>query len=300
MSYTTTKSSVPVGFDPVRGLELYNTKIKIYPDGKKNIIYSNRQIFHPDKDKPESDDLEGFASFDEDEDVEISSEEIQETKTLDKDSVFRDDVLKRNRERVFDIVYCNDWQWFLTITFDPKQVDFTNVPLVMNKLKNWLDNLVRRHGLKYILVPERFKKTDGIHCHALVNDSIDTVYSGRVRVGKKSYTEDYLQMMDIPYTDNDKIYNCTSWKYGFSTALPVSENCGKLSVYLTKYITKGNDRIFGRYYWSSRNIVREPDIEYTNSPYDEIELPEFAVPNTSVKVKYDQQFEYTLGSTVQN
>lgn len=283
------------GYDLMTGSELYNTKIKIYPDGKKNIIYSNRQIFHPEVEKNEN-ERNDLRSDRTDESEQLSSgEDIRRTSETERsESEFREDVLKRNRERVFDIVYCNHWDWFLTITFDPKIVDFTNVNLIMCKLNIWLQNKVRRNGLQYILVPERFKKTNGIHCHALINDVLKTTYSGRIRYGKKSYTEDSARNLGIGYSDSDKIYNVPDWKYGFSTALPISENAGKLSVYLTKYITKGNDRIFGRYYWSSRNIDREPYIEYTNSPYDEIEFPEFIVPGTAYKVKYDQQMDYTL------
>lgn len=283
------------GYDLMTGSELYNTKIKIYPDGKKNIIYSNRQIFHPEVEKNEN-ERNDLRSDRTDESEQLSSgEDIRRTSETERsESEFREDVLKRNRERVFDIVYCNHWDWFLTITFDPKIVDFTNVNLIMCKLNIWLQNKVRRNGLQYILVPERFKKTNGIHCHALINDVLKTTYSGRIRYGKKSVPEEICKQEHIEYSDSDKIYNVPDWKYGFSTALPISENAGKLSVYLTKYITKGNDRIFGRYYWSSRNIDREPYIEYTNSPYDEIELPEFIVPGTAYKVKYDQQMDYTL------
>ena len=275
------------------GLELYNTKIKIYPDGKKNIIYSNRQIFHPEVKKYVNgrNDLQSYLT---DEPEHLSSVEDIRLTSETESTELRDDVLKRNRERVFDIVYCNHWDWFLTITFDPKKVDFTNVNEVMRKLNIWLQNKVRRNGLQYILVPERFKKTNGIHCHALINDVVKTTYSNRIRVGKRSVPEEICKQEHIEYSDSDKIFNVPEWKYGFSTALPISENAGKLSVYLTKYITKGNDRIFGRYYWSSRNIDREPYIEYTNSSYDEIDLPEFEVPGTAYKVKYDQQMDYTL------
>lgn len=278
-------------YDYYRGIELYNCKIKIYPDGKRNIIYSSLPIFHPETDKQLPDDLSGYELPD----FLKTEEELQakEEKSKQK-SYLRDDVLKRNREKVFDIVYCNHWDWFLTITFDPKKVNSSNVSEVMHKLNIWLQNNVSRKGLRYILIPERFHHSDGIHCHALINDCLTTTYSGRIRVGKKSYLESDCIRLGLPYTESDKIYNVTEWKYGWSTALPVSDNSGKLSVYLTKYITKGVDRIFGRYYWSSRNINRDPQIEYCNVPYDEIDLIEFAVPGTSYRLKYDQQMEYSI------
>lgn len=297
----TTNNSIPKGFDLLTGAELYNTKIKVYPDGKRNIIYSNRQIFHPEIEKEyiyeesEEEDCEVRRST-EDDQVDDGTDTGTDVGTeSDAVSVIRDDVLKRNRERVFDIVYCNEWSWFLTFTFDPKLVDSSSEARVMQILRSWLGNRVQRKGLRYILVPERFKHSDGIHCHVLTNDVLDMTYSGRIRWGKKSYTEESARRLGFPVTDSDKIYNVNDWTLGFSTALPISENNGKLSVYLTKYITKGNDRIFGRYFWSSRNIVREPSIEYTNTPYDEIDLPEFPVPGTAYRVKYEQRMDYIVG-----
>lgn len=296
-----TTQNIPSGFDLLTGAELYNTKTKIYPDGKKNIIYSNRQIFHPEIEKEDIDEegkeedceVRGSAKDDKmDDGTDTGTDAGTESDAV---SVIRDDVLKRNRERVFDIVYCNKWDWFLTITFDPALVDSSNVGIVMSKLSRWLSNKVQRQDLRYILVPEKFHHSDGIHCHALINDAVDTTYSGRIRIGKKSVPEEICKQKRIAYSDADKIFNVDDWKYGFSTALPISDNSGKLSVYLTKYITKGNDRIFGRYYWSSRNLVREPYIEYSNTPYDEIDLPEFEVPGTGYKVKYEQRMDYIVG-----
>ena len=164
----------------------------------------------------------------------------------------------------------------------------------MSKLKVWLNHRVQRDGLKYILIPEKFKHSDGIHCHALINDALEVIDSGRVRIGKQSPTREYADKLGYSYSDADTIYNVPAWKYGWSTALRVNDNSGKLSVYLTKYITKGNDRIFGKYYWSSKNIDREPYTEYYNVPYDELELEEYPVPGTAIRVKYLQEMEYTM------
>lgn len=284
-------------FDAMLGDEVYNCKVKYYPDGKRNITFSSLPIFRPKKDTEESESY-----YEEEESIGVKADFLEDDKKSNiqesesaSESESRDyEVIKRNRERVFDIVYCNEWYYFLTITFDPKQVNSSNVHEVMDKLHNWLKNKVQRNGLKYILIPEKFKRSDGIHCHALINDALTVVDSGRVRVGKKSYKIEDAKRFGLPFTDKDKIYNVPEWKYGFSTAIRVNDNSGALSVYLTKYITKGTDRIFGRYYWSSRNIDREPYTEYYNVPYDEVELPEFEVPNTAVRVKYLQDMEFTL------
>ena len=108
-----TTQNIPSGFDLMTGAELYNTKTKIYPDGKKNIIYSNRQIFHPEIEKENTDEES------EEEDCEVrgstqddSLDDGTDTRTdagaeSNAVSVVRDDVIKLKRERVFDIFFCN-------------------------------------------------------------------------------------------------------------------------------------------------------------------------------------------------
>ncbi len=284
-----------VNYDALLGDEVFNCKVKYYPDGKRNITFASHPIFHPKSDKEYT-----AVEIEEQEEsigvkVPFLEDEVQSEDTDTEVTSSREyEVIKRNRERVFDIVYCNDWSYFLTITFDPKQVNSSNVHEVMPKLNIWLQNNVARKGLKYILIPEKFKHSDGIHCHALINDALPVVDSGRVRIGKKSYKIEDAKRFGLPFTDKDKIYNVPDWKYGFSTAIRVNDNSGALSVYLTKYITKGTDRIFGRYYWSSRNIDREPYTEYYNVPYDEVDLPEYDVPNTVVRVKYLQDMEFVV------
>lgn len=292
-------------YDARLGADVYNCKIKYYPDGKRNITFASHPIFRPNEEKDDEQRIRGLYLEDEEESTtrnenqaDIDTDHDTRTDTRDNE-VFRDDVIKRNRERVFDIVYCNNWYWFLTITFDPKLVNSSNVSDVMSKLRIWLSNKVERNGLQYILVPEKFKKSDGIHCHALINDALTTVDSGRVRIGKQSYKIEDAKRFKMPFTDLDKIYNVPEWKYGFSTAIRVNENGGALSVYLTKYITKGTDKIFGRYYWSSRNIDREPYTEYYNVTYDEVELEEFAVPGTAVRVKYLQEMDFGVDCTTE-
>lgn len=290
-------------YDANLGADVYNCKIKYYPDGKRNITFASHPIFRPKGDNNDEQTNTGLYLEDEEESVARNEDQTDNDTTDDRgtdtrdNEVFRDDVIKRNRERVFDIVYCNNWYWFLTITFDPKFVNSSNVFEVMSKLRIWLSNKVERNGLQYILIPEKFKKSDGIHCHALINDALTTTYSGRVRVGKKSYLEEDARRVGIEPNDFNRIYNVPEWKYGFSTALRVNENGGALSVYLTKYITKGTDKIFGRYYWSSRNIDREPYTEYYNVAYDEVDLEEFTVPGTAVRVKYLQEMDYGADCT---
>ena len=72
-------------------------------------------------------------------------------------------------------------------------------------------------------------------------------------------------------------------------AIPIEiDNSRAFAFYITKYITKGNKKIFGKYYWSSRNCNREPEIVYTNTNFNDVPKTAISKPYTSVKYKYRQ------------
>ena len=80
--------------------------------------------------------------------------------------------------------------------------------------------------------------------------------------------------------DGRPILNMTDWKLGFSTCIPIDENYERTCNYLTKYISKGTDKILGKWYLSSRNLVKRPDItvidggvDYNGFLRDNPELP---------------------------
>lgn len=240
----------------------YNTKTKVYPNGLTKTTYCNTKIFKYPEDK-------------------IIIDSPPKTRTLcnkSDDRRLRMDNLKRAKDKLFDLVYCNDWHYFVTVTFNPDEVDSFNVKVVMKKTKRWLDNLVQRKGLRYILVAEKHK-SGRIHCHLLTNDVFELVDSGKRSSGRK-------------------VYNIPSWKYGFSTAVPVEGDKLRLSCYITKYITKESKPIFGKYYWSSRNIIREPLIVLTNSDFYDLDCDLAVDLNTYQIQKAHLLFKYETNLSV--
>ena len=248
-------------------------KIKVYPNGFTNTTYCTHQIFK----------LKGY-----EERKQVKYKEKRERKNSDGKP--REDNLKRAKEKIFDIVLLNDFKYFITGTFaENEDFDRTDPAEVMKPLLKWLKNQTLRKGLQYVLTAERHKN-GGIHFHAPVNDELPLTYSGRrLYQGQAWIEQDILKERDSfePYK---KIYNIDNWKYGYSTAIPCDNNKLKLARYVTKYITKGNDKIFGKYYWSSKNIEREPRIILTMSDFSEVEEQEFAPNGTSYRFKYDVYF----------
>ena len=197
--------------------------------------------------------------------------------------------INRILESLDDLVMMNDFEYFLTVTFDPKKVDFHNAAEVMKKLIKWLDNRVQRNNLMFVLIPEYHKVCGGIHCHALISGDLTYVESGTVTwEGKKGkpIKISTAKRLKIPEELWHPVYNVKEWKYGFSTAIKLYGDKARAKNYILKYIQKGNDKIFGRYYYSSRNLVRKPLILYGYENFDEIDADPVEIRGTDIQLKY--------------
>lgn len=152
--------------------------------------------------------------------------------------------MRRARAQLRRLALANDFRWFVTLTLDPAKIDRFDPKVVAKKLGQWADNMVRRHGLKYILVPELHKK-GGIHFHGFFNDVVTTIYSG--------------------HNDGNghPIYNISEWPYGFTTAIELYGDYGSAVGYVTKYIGKGDSKPMGRWYYSG-GALAQPEKVYAD------------------------------------
>lgn len=145
--------------------------------------------------------------------------------------------VRRSKNKIYDVARCNEWEWFFTMTFNPKKVDSFNYEAVTEKLSQWLKNMRKKcPNMRYIVVPERHE-SGRWHFHGLFANC------------------DELEFVDSGKRDKEKvIYNVGNYRLGWSTAIKV-DNIEKTVNYIAKYITwelcdltKGKKR-----YWYSRN-----------------------------------------------
>ena len=193
-------------------------------------------------------------------------------------SVLRTDLFKRVRDNIFDLTISNEWKYFFTGTIDPKKLDSSDPNVVKKPLQKWLNNMVERYGLSYLIIFERHKNTDGIHIHGVINSTVPLRLEDS---GTKSYYGFKKPMKDntaikhgLDVSKGRVVYNLSTWKFGWSTALEIYGSRGALSNYITKYITKDNEKIMGRYYWHSRDL-QKPKVSYFNSDYDSLPFAEY-------------------------
>ncbi len=258
---------------------LYNTKVKRYRDGSYTLTYCNKRVFVNQEEKEEFRKSLDLEETDKAEDT--GNEKVKEivnkfessqttTEQKQKRKEERTDHMKTAVDRIYDIAFQNEWDYFLTITIDPEQFDSKDVKEVYKRLRSWLTHQVSRKGLKYLLIPEQHKN-GGIHAHALINDCFKLEHNGRYLYNGKAYKAETLQKKGIDINLLKPVYNVPEWKYGFSTAIPVDGNPALLACYITKYITKDCKKIFGKYYLSSRNLNRDTEISLCNSEkFDEL------------------------------
>ena len=234
-----------------------NTIIRRYPDGSALICAAERRIFR----RPGFEATRSVAEWPELPTDPETAYALIERKAIEGDGgptaaeQRRAGENKRRARRravgaVRDLAYANPFRYFVTLTFDKEKVDRWDDGEVLRVTKNWLDNMVRRAGLAYVLVPERHK--DGaIHFHGFFNDAVEGRDSG--------HTTQRGQV----------IYNLPRWPWGFTTAIEVYGEYGAAVGYVCKYITKGDDKVGGRWYWHGGKLDK-PDVEYLNTDWGDV------------------------------
>ena len=169
----------------------------------------------------------------------------------------------RARGKLYDLVRCNwDLDCMFTLTFDASRIDRTDYGEIVKALRVWLDNRVRRNGLKYVAVPEYHADGKAVHIHGLCNfDALTTIYSGHRHNGRRVYN-----ISDFPYgfTAVKKIRNGDTDRYA-------------VAAYVCKYISKGNAKVGGRYFLHGGNLVK-PTVVLRELSDEDIEQLQAAVP----------------------
>ena len=166
----------------------------------------------------------------------------------------------RAKRRVFELIAANpDLNMFCTFTVQFGREDYG---AIIKRLGQWLDNRVRRKGLRYILVPEYHDDERAIHFHGVFNESALALENSGKRSGRKV------------------VYNLPEWSLGFATAVRIGARdiepiqCAR---YIADYMLKNNyGRVGGRFYLHG-GTLEEPLREYFSADYDTAQGEEITV-----------------------
>lgn len=242
-------------FQPVtKAVGFVNGRKKFYPDENgflrlAEICIFSEPVYNPSSLEPNGSKSKKF----------ISAEDESEDESDDVPNKCSGNSVARARKRLYDLVECNpQCNMMATLTLNGEDFPRDDWNAIIKKLSTWLDNMTRRKGLAYILVPEYHKDGKSIHFHGFVNESsLDLVRAINPKTGK-------------PLLQNGRaVYNIANWKYGFTTAVRVGKTDVDQSAsakYVLKYVTKGQEKIGGRYYLHGGNL-REPIVEYFSADF---------------------------------
>lgn len=179
--------------------------------------------------------------------------------------------MRRARANLRRLALANSFDYFVTLTLDKEKVDRYDPKAIMQKVNRIMDNLVRRHGWKYVLVPE-LHKDGAYHFHGFVAGEVEAVDSGHKDGGGRT------------------IYNLPQWPLGFSTAQRLYGEYSAAVGYCCKYIGKQQgERPMGRWYYSGGGLAK-PAKEYLDMDYTETlesftaDAVEFDIPGNRIAV----------------
>ncbi len=183
-----------------------------------------------------------------------------------------------------ELVACNEWRAFVTITLSPeKWKDRCNPESLQSTIKNlamkWKrmqrDKTRPYKDFKYLLIPE-LHKNGAVHLHGFVN-LIPREYYIR-------YTEaDIMSDQPLPQYICDavkagrEIAHCTAWDelFGYNVIEPI-QDLDRAANYATKYVTKDLGKTpFACRYWCSRGLQRGATVGAFQCPVDQSAIAEY-------------------------
>lgn len=178
---------------------------------------------------------------------------------------------------------CNEWDYFVTLTFDSKQVGSRyDLAAMMGKFKKWLNNYGQRRAagaLSYLLIPE--KHEDGAwHMHGFIK--------GIPAQDLQQFTSDEHLPRSI-LNELAKGRNVFCWtafakSFGYCTLAPLRSR-DAAAKYVTKYITKDLERsveaLNAHLYYCSKGLERRKLLyrDEVAQPY----TPDFENEHISIK-----------------
>lgn len=161
--------------------------------------------------------------------------------------------LYRAKSKVRELAFCNEWEYFVTLTLDGTKQDRHDLDGYIKDLGVWIGNYNKKYRTKlvYLLIPEQHK--DGAyHLHGLLHG-----------VSADSLVKNRFGYLDMPYY---------AARFGFISLSKVKDR-KKTASYITKYVAKafGQTQIglFKHTYYRSKGLQGA----YTLGEFAAVDIP---------------------------
>ena len=154
-----------------------------------------------------------------------------------------DSSLSRTRRLILEKALCNPWDWFCTFTIAETNMDRKNLIAWRDTFTQWLRDL-RKKGLpiQYLLVPEQHK--DGSwHAHGFISGLPETELISFQEMDRRGYRTSKGRRLPQKLRDSSYMnWPAYQEKFGFCSFGRIKDPIAA-GFYITKYITKDNDRM---------------------------------------------------------
>lgn len=174
----------------------------------------------------------------------------------------------RTRSKIFELAYCNPWQWFFTGTLDPKRYDRSDLEKYHKSLTQWLRDYNKKHGteIKFLLIPELHSDGQSWHMHGFFY-GLPEEHLTRFKLGDRMG-----KALAEKVKNGDEVYNWQPYmkKFGFCDLEPI-RNAEAVSKYITKYISKNLatsvTELNAHMYYHSRGLSFAETIKKGSMPF---------------------------------
>lgn len=261
-----------------------NAIVYTYPNGYTDIICASDKVFIP----------EGYENA---EDYARPGREgpapakREKGKKSEGDDMLRS--MRRARANLRRLALANGFDYFVTLTLDKEKIDRFDGAAITKRLNQWCSNMVKRHGLRYVIVPEQH--LDGAwHFHGFfAGGGLEVVDSGTVKlpgVKQPRRPKDEAERAQWLAEGGRIVYNLPQWGYGFSTAMELYGEYSAAVAYVCKYIGKQQgQRPLGRWYYSGGALAKPEKVyavlEYRGLAEDyKSEAIELEIPGSKLLV----------------
>lgn len=157
--------------------------------------------------------------------------------------------MNRTKNKIYSYAFSNDWDYFVTFTFNPRIVNSYDYDCCVDVLSNWLHNVKKRRckNMVYLLVPEYHSDKQKFHFHALMQNINELTFIDSGHIDKR----------------DNHIFNILEYRLGFSTVVKINkcdDGLKKTCNYMLKYITKDLISLTSgkKRYWISRSTIKKP------------------------------------------
>lgn len=171
-----------------------------------------------------------------------------------------DSSISRSKRVILEKALCNPWEWFCTFTIAESKYDRKNLENWRDTFTQWIrDERKKGKHIQYLLVPEQHEKGGAWHAHGFFSGLSESDLISFKDMDKAGYRSPEGRRLPLKLRNSDYMnWPAYQEKFGFCSFGRI-KNPVAAGFYITKYITKDNDRRVQKVglhsYYCSRNLA---------------------------------------------